>query len=373
MVKREVICVKKDISKKQRVLLKTAGISLAVYFIFRYLLPLVLPFVIAVLLALLIRPVARFLHRVFHIPMSIGAGFVLIILLAAVGSICVWLGQMAVEQLIRLGQQLPQLWEGFTQWIWDGCGKMEHMLDLQEGTISWRIHLWMSDIDVSQIGNGEATWGAEQIWELLQTSLQGAAGFLRILISVFVTVFVTIGATIITTAQWEAVRKALDRSVFGKEIRYISSILARVGVAYGKTQLVIILCTVVISGVGLTILGNPYALLWALVIGVVDALPIFGAGTILWPWLILSLFQRQWIQAIGLAVIYGVSNLTRQWLEARYMGERIGISALENLIAMYVGLKLFGILGLFLGPMGYLLIKETVKREEEAEKNRDKY
>ena len=352
MVKREVICVKEYITKKQKLLLKTAGTALVVYIIFRYLLPLVLPFVIALLLSLLIRPVAWFLYRVFRIPMSVGAGVVLIILLVAVGSVCVWLGQMTVEQLTRLGQQLPQL---------------------QEGTIPWRIWLWMRDMDVGRIRNGATMWDGEQMWGLLETSLQGVAGLIRFAISVVVTVFVTIGATIITTAQWEAVRKALDRSVFGKEIRYISSILARVGVAYGKTQLVIILCTVVISGVGLTILGNSYALLWALVIGVVDALPIFGAGTILWPWMILSMFRGQWIRAIGLAVIYGVSNLTRQWLEARYMGERIGISALENLIAMYVGLELFGVLGLFLGPIGYLLIKETVKREGEAEKNRDKY
>lgn len=364
--------MKENISKKQKVLLKTTGVSLVVYFIFQYLLPLILPFVLAMLLALLIRPVARFLYRVFRIPMSVGAGLVLIILLVTVGIIVFWLGRMAVGQLIRLGQQLPQLWDRFAQWLWESCGKMEHILNLQKGTISWQIRLWMSDMDASRIGNGETTWEMEQMWGLLETSLQGAAGFLRILISVFVTVFVTIGATIITTAQLETVRKAVDHSLFGKEIRYISSILARVGIAYGKTQMVIILCTVVISGVGLTVLGDPYALLWALVIGVVDALPIFGAGTILWPWMILSLLQGQWVRAVGLAVIYGVSNLTRQWLEARYMGERIGISALENLMAMYVGLELFGILGLFVGPIGYLLIKETVKREEETEKNKDK-
>ena len=108
-------------------------------------------------------------------------------------------------------------------------------------------------------------------------------------------------------------------------------------------------------------------------IGVVDALPIFGAGTILWPWMVLALFRGQWIWAAGLAAIYGMCNLTRQWLEARYMGERMGISALENLLAMYVGLELFGVLGLFLGPMGYLLVKETVKKEEEEGKNKDKY
>ena len=197
--------------------------------------------------------------------MGAGAGIVLAGLLAVIGVVGFWLGRLAVGQLIQLGQQLPDLWDEFSWWLWDCCGQMEDALKLQEGTISLTIRHWIHDI--AQGGDlEEAAVGAGQIWKMIETSLKGATGFLRSMVSMLVTFFVTIGATLITTAQLESLRQVMERSPYGKEIRYVGSVLKRVGVAYGKTQLVIILCTIVISGVGLTVLGDPYALLWALVI-----------------------------------------------------------------------------------------------------------
>ncbi|MBP3700954.1 MAG: AI-2E family transporter, partial [Lachnospiraceae bacterium] len=297
--------------------------------------------------------------------------------LAVLGVGLFFLGRMAMEQLARLGEQLPTLWADCCGWLWDRCGQVEQRLHLTEGTISAQLSRMigadgrMDSPARNQMGDQMAElWG-----NFLGTSLQGAVSVLKIAVSCLVTIFITIGATIITTTQLEELKCSLDRSLFRREIRQVIDTLTRVGTAYGKTQLVIMLCTVVISAVGLTILGDPYAFLWALVIGLVDALPIFGAGTILWPWLVLSAIKGQLVRTIGLAVIYAVSNLVRQWLEARYMGDRIGLSALENLIAMYLGLQLFGILGLFWGPIGYLLVKEsqrnagtTGNRETEIDK-----
>jgi len=350
--------MKRYLTEKQKYVLRLAGTTGVIYLTFRYLLPLLLPFVVALLLSLLIRPAVRLLHRRFHIPMGIGAGIVLTGMLAMIGSVVFLLVRLAAEQLIRLGQQLPDIWQQISLWLQDSCGQIEETMKLREGMISLRFSRWM-DRFVPLGDGGEGVLEIDQMWGLMETSLQGAAGFLRVMFSLLVTTFVTIGATLITTVQLESLRRSLDRSLFGKEIRRVGCALTRVSVAYGKTQLVIMLCTVIISAVGLTILGDPYALLWSAAIGLVDALPIFGAGTILWPWILLSVVRGQWRRAIGLAIIYGVSNLARQWLEARYMGDRIGISALENLIAMYLGLRLFGILGLFWGPIGYLLMKES--------------
>ena len=291
-----------------------------------------------------------------HIPLGICAGIVLVAILAGVGLAGYFLGRLAAEQLVRLGQRLPVVWEEIRQWIWDISRALEETLQLTGGTITEPLRRLTET--TGQQGEAGAV-AVDQMASLAATSFQVAMGLLRDLVSLIVVVFVTIGATLITTTQLESLRQAVDRSLFRQEIRLVTDVLARVGVAYGKTQLVIMACTVVVSGAGLTLLGDPYALLWAAVIGLVDALPIFGAGTILWPWLGIALFRGQWIKAAGLAGIYVVSNLIRQWLEARYMGDRIGISPLENLIAMYVGLQLFGVLGLFLGPIGYLLIKEV--------------
>ena len=77
-------------------------------------------------------------------------------------------------------------------------------------------------------------------------------------------------------------------------------------------------------------------------IGFLDALPIFGTGTALVPWTLLELFGGEWKRALFLAGLYLICYLTRQVLEAHVMGGRIGLSPLETLAAVYVGLELFG-------------------------------
>ncbi len=377
------------LTDKQTILLRTLTLTAVIYLVFKYLIPLILPFLVAILLSIPIRPAARFLYKKLHIPMGVAAGLVLAVGLGVVGVGFFFLGRMATEQLLRLGQQLPTLWQSGCDWLWDCCGQMEQSLGLEEGAITMQLDRMMvglggggaDGIQVGEMDGSAARWGtilADNLSTVVGSSLQGAIAVGKALISVLVTILITIGATLITTTQLEELKRALDHSLFRKEICQVLAMLSRVGTAYGKTQLVIMLCTMLISAVGLTILGDPYALLWAVAIGFVDALPIFGTGTILWPWLAISVLRSQWVRGAGLALIYGISNLTRQWLEARYMGERIGLSALENLMAMYLGLKLFGLLGLFLGPIGYLLIKESVwdtraKKERGLDKGENLY
>ena len=51
----------------------------------------------------------------------------------------------------------------------------------------------------------------------------------------------------------------------------------------------------------------------------------------------------------------------REVLEAKLLGHYTGISSLETMIAIYIGWQLFGVVGLFLGPIGWILIKEIDK------------
>lgn len=63
--------------------------------------------------------------------------------------------------------------------------------------------------------------------------------------------------------------------------------------------------------------------------------------------------------------IYVVCYFLRQISEARLMGKQVGLSPLGSLVSMYVGLKLFGLSGLILGPVGVLLIGDLVRMYEE--------
>ena len=43
------------------------------------------------------------------------------------------------------------------------------------------------------------------------------------------------------------------------------------------------------------------------------------------------------------------------------MGDRMGLTPVETLGSMYVGLKLFGLAGFLLGPVGLLMIEDLVE------------
>ena len=108
-------------------------------------------------------------------------------------------------------------------------------------------------------------------------------------------------------------------------------------------------------------MGNQYSLLLGIGIGLLDALPIFGTGTVLIPWALFRLVNGDWLYGIGLFVIYIICYFLRQVMEAKIMADKVGLTPLETLISMYVGLRLFGLLGFILGPIGLLIIEDLVE------------
>lgn len=132
---------------------------------------------------------------------------------------------------------------------------------------------------------------------------------------------------------------------------------------YVKTQIILMSINSIIIITGLLILRYPYALFVGLAIAIVDMLPVFGAGTILWPWAIYSFIVGNYVQGVGLFAIYGVVLITRQSVEPRVLGQQIGIHPLITLMAMYIGLQVFGALGFLIGPMLAVAIKSIFSQE----------
>lgn len=116
--------------------------------------------------------------------------------------------------------------------------------------------------------------------------------------------------------------------------------------------------TTLICVVGFWLMGNPYYLLVGIAVGILDALPVFGVGTVLIPWAILMLILGKWERAIWLFVIYVICYFLREILEAKLMSRKVGMTPFETLLSMYVGVQLFGIFGFLLGPAGFLLIRD---------------
>ena len=223
-------------------------------------------------------------------------------------------------------------------------------------------------VKIGQLFRGTGLQGGGQVKEillpqLLQKSVPAAAGIVRAVI-VVVLFFI---ASILSLQEMDELRRRRFDSMFHREFFLLGRRLAVTGSAWLKTQSVIFLMTSAFSMAGLLLIGNPYYILGGIGIGVLDALPIFGAGTALVPWSLFLLFKREWGHALILFGLYLLCYFLREFTEAHLMGKKMGLSPLETLAAIYVGLQLFSLFGFLLGPIGLLIIKDFVEEYGEAD------
>ena len=106
-------------------------------------------------------------------------------------------------------------------------------------------------------------------------------------------------------------------------------------------------------------LNVEYPLMAALGIGFVDALPIVGSGTVMVPWAVLSAVNGNIKLAIGLLILYVIVIVVRQLIDPKIVSNHIGIHPIFTLIAMYTGFKAMGVLGLLIGPIALIILKNV--------------
>lgn len=121
--------------------------------------------------------------------------------------------------------------------------------------------------------------------------------------------------------------------------------------AYLRAQAAVLLQTLLLSLLGLRLLGVDFVLLFAVLIALLDLLPMIGPGTLLLPWAVLAGLQGDVQLAVGLCLLLLAIIVGRQVLEPRIMGAGLGLHPLAALLAGFVGLAVFGAFGLLLGPL----------------------
>lgn len=126
---------------------------------------------------------------------------------------------------------------------------------------------------------------------------------------------------------------------------------------YFKAQFKIMGVVFVILIIGFLILGTDYAIILAFFIALLDFLPFFGTGTVLVPWSIVCFFNEDIPMAVGLLIIYGVSQLIRQIIQPKIVGDSMGLNPLLTLFLLYIGFKVSGVGGMILAvPVGMIFI-----------------
>ncbi|WP_077609949.1 AI-2E family transporter [Clostridium sp. Marseille-P2415] len=345
-------------SRKLKKTLLILGVTGAVYLSFRYLLPLVIPFLISYVFALSLRPSALWVEKksrftvkgkVISIPLAVIGGIEIIVLMVIFGILLYVGGRKLCMEARLLLENLPRFLAGVDQWLMDNCSFAERFLKLPDG--------YMVEVMRDILSGGEAAIKSRAMSFLMVNSMTIVKYFVQFIV---ITVIFFI-ATILSLQEMDDIRERRDNSMFCYEYAMLGSRLMTVGSAWLKTQGTIMLFTMLVCSAGLFLMGNPYFILFGIGIGLLDALPIFGTGAVLIPWALFSLINKHWVYGAGLIIIYIICYFLREVMEAKIMGGKMGLTPLETLVSMYVGLQLFGLLGFILGPIGLLIIEDIVE------------
>lgn len=197
----------------------------------------------------------------------------------------------------------------------------------------------------------------------LATSIPGT--IVSVVITVISTFFMVVDYDLILSFLKKLI-PASKKELFETSAHYAKGMIA----IYIKSYALLFLLTFVELTIGFTLLNIPYGVLLALLIAIFDIMPILGTGGILLPWALILLIMGNLKLAAGIAALYIIITAVRQSLEPRIVGAQIGLHPLATLIAMLLGLGLFGLVGLIAFPVALSVInamQRTRKTREAAE------
>ncbi|MDI9488343.1 MAG: sporulation integral membrane protein YtvI [Bacillota bacterium] len=330
-------------------------IILGVYLGFRFILPLILPFIFAYFLAWIVRPVTEFLYKKIKIPRIICGSISLILLLSIIGTGLFYLGNMLIKQALNFARNIPVYLNVLAGRLDSICSSCDELLGLAAGS----VRAIMDENMLSMVNKVKTDMVPGLTAKTLYYMVK-FIGFIGILLIIF------ISAVLIVKEVPELKTKYKNTEVYN-DFNKVFSKLAEAGLAYFRSQLLIMAMVAIICVIGLVLIKNQYALLLGLGIALLDALPVIGSGMILIPWSIMMLFDGNIYAAAILITTYLICQIIREVLEPKLIGNRIGVKPLYTLISMYMGLKLFGVAGFILGPVALIIIITIVKVIDDKE------
>ena len=312
---------------------------MAVVFVGKYLLPAFLPFFIAWAVALVMRKPSDFIARKTKIKKKIVRSCLsVLIIVALIGG--------AVFAIFKLATEAWYLFSGLGE-----NGKIGEFIAYFTAPIEGIF----KKIGIDSEFESRLT---DAVLRAVSDTISSVASIITSVISaipgIVLFVFVTVISVVYFSIDLENVNKRVHNLLpkrVDKAMVAFKTKLSKIILKYARSYLLIMLITFSLMLLGLFVLGVHYALLMALIIALLDLLPVIGIGIVLIPWGVYYLTVGSDLKlGIGLIVLWGVGSIVRQSIEPKIVGKELGMHPLLTLVLMYVGYSLFGFLGLILLP-----------------------
>jgi len=311
------------------------------------------PFWVAALLVWMFYPLVRFIRSKVHLPNGLAVLLVLLISLAVLIGAITGLVFLIIFGIKRISEFIPH-------WVQTTAAQIQDFFNESVFPIWQKLIGAMDLLTLEQqatLQDGIASLGTRLADTLTQIGHALADGLTHLFIIVptfflaFLFIFI---AFYFIGKDWEIIFKKIyaftPASVMEKAQAFKNILRYRV-FGFIRAQFILMFIASLIVFIGLAILRADHALTIAMIVGIAEILPYFGSGTILIPWFLYLFFTGDISMGIGLAIVYGVTVAVRQMLEPKILSSSMNLNAIAVLISLFAGLKLFGVVGVFLGPL----------------------
>lgn len=337
------------LGKNGKKMLFLAGFGALLYIAFRYIFPLAAPFILAFLIVYLSDPWLERVQKKTHIRREILLGGILlllaVLLLAGIWGVFSWGTVHAAD----IGEGVALAQEQLGSALHDCCSFLEQKFGMdaaQTEAVIWdKVEVFEKHMQAEALPKA-----AKQSWEYLK-ELIGIAAFLG----------VGFISCLLLCKDYESIRSKLEENPIADSVWQFAEKTVSLIAGYVKAQAVILLTISVIAAAGLFIGRVQGAAALGILAGLLDALPFIGTGIVLIPTALWQLLNGNVFGAVIAVVIYVLCIVSRELLEPRLLGKQVGMYPVVMLFAVYAGVRLFGLTGIFLGPLYVVLFREAYK------------
>lgn len=329
-----------------------AVIAVIYYLFFSYGIHYIMPFVVAFIIAAILDKPVRWLSSKPHFPRKLVSAVFLVLFYGIIVTLLSFIVNRLLNAMFSWFGELPTLYTLYIE------PAVRSMLLWYDQNIAVLLPGFQEDMesnmgDILNALSGLFSGASASMLRLAQDFVVSAPSMLfSLLFGVVASAYFCMDYPSIS--YFLAHQLTGSSSALGSDIRgYLAGGLIRIIVSYFK-----ILCiTFVELFIGFILIGQSNAALFALIIAVFDILPVLGVGTILWPWALISYINGEPTKALLLIILYAVIFVIRRIIEPLIVGDSIGLGASITIISMYLGIKVFGALGLLIGPFTAIVIK----------------
>ena len=310
-----------------------------------------MPFVIGWILSVIAGPLVTFLEKKLKIMKRLGSAITIILVLA----LCIGLIYLIISQI---WEEISVLIRNFPSMYHDLERGMSQ-IGAQGNTLFERFPEQIQNSWATLMNNLDDT-ASSLIGRIGEPTIEVAGNVAKRIPSVLIGTIVAFVSAYFFIADKENlgewVKKVVPKSITSRLLLVGENLKYAMG-GYFKAQFKIMGVVFAILLVGFTMMQIRFSILLAIAIAFLDFLPFFGTGTALIPWAIYKFLVGDYKMVAALVILYGVTQLVRQLIQPKLVGDSMGLNPLYTLFLLYLGYRVGSVLGMiFAVPIGLILL-----------------